>query len=255
MLKRNKKRADSVVESAERQVGYRAQPERRSAFNTRKEYHGQPWGGMFVQRILTDAYGAEPEVSFASTVTALGYYAQRNRLYARKVRRGDIVFFNFATDPRHPFEQPHIGVVVEVRDDGSFRTVEGETSPGVPQGSQLVDGVFYRERYRTDILAVVRPKPRPVPRTVKPVDGERATVKMSYFESNPKTVRRVVETVQLALNRARPAFTFNRGRKDGTFRSALGVYARETGTVQNRGEIDYNVLDRLGEETGTFTVE
>lgn len=61
MLKRNKKRGDSIVEAARKQVGYRAQPNRQSAFATRKEYLGLPWNGAFVQRILTTAFDAEPE--------------------------------------------------------------------------------------------------------------------------------------------------------------------------------------------------
>ena len=249
MRKQNKKRADSIVEVARKQVGYRAQPERRAAFQP-KIYSGKPWNGMYVDRVLREAFGGEPEVSFYSTVTALGYYTQKNRLYHKRVAPGDIVFYNFATDPMQPFEQPHVGIVVETRPDGSFRVVEGETSTGMPQGSQVADGVFVRTRYRTDILGTVRPQPRIVPT----VNGEPATVKMSYFESNGKTVARAVETVQRALNRVRPAWTFNRGKRDGVFKSAFGRYARETGAVENRGEITERVLHTLGDETG-LTVE
>lgn len=249
MLNRKRRaRTEAIIEAARRQVGYHAQPQKQNAFEPRRT--AKDWNGSFVNHVLRDAFNTHPEVSFVSTVTALGYYARTNGLY-RKVRPGDVVFFNFSTDGAEWDHQPHVGVCVEVSPDGSFRTVEGQTFSGKPQGVQLADGVHERVRYGTDVLAVVRP----VPKTGTPATGERATVKMSYFESNPKTRRRVVETVQLALNRARPALTFNRGRKDGTFRSALGVYARETGTVQNRGEIDYVVLNRLAEETGEFALE
>ena len=77
---------------------------------------------------------------------------------------------------------------------------------------------------------------------------------MRYFDSNGKTVARAVETVQRALNRVRPAWTFNRGKRDGVFKSAFGRYARETGAVENRGEITERVLHTLGDETG-LTVE
>ena len=252
MLKRNKKRGDSIVEAARKQVGYRAQPNRQSAFATRKEYLGLPWNGAFVQRILTTAFDAEPEVSFVSTVSALSYYIKANRLYlkTRTARPGDVVFFNFATDPQHMFEQPHVGFVTEIRADGSIRTIEGETSPGTPQGSQLADGVFERVRWPAEIIGFVRPEPR------RPVtaSGERPHLKMSYFESNGKTVARAVETVQIALNLVRPAWSFNRGKRDSLFKAILGTYGRETGTVEARGETSYRVLRTLADETG-FTLE
>lgn len=234
----------SIIEQAQRHVGYRSQPERRSAMQLR-EYLGKPWNGTFIDRVLHDAFGDFAEVRFVSTVAALGYYTYRNRLY-RKPKAGDIVFFNFASNPQEAFEQPHVGVVIEVKKDGSFRTVEGETSPGTPQGSQLADGVFERVRYLSDVIGFVRPKPRTVP--LNP--SEVGTVKMSYFESNGETVKRAVRTVQVALNRVRPKLWFTEGKRDGRFKSALGMYARETGTVGNRGEITMPVLQTLGDETG-----
>lgn len=248
----NRKRAstvDRIIEEAERHVGYRSQPERRSAFQL-KQYLGRPWSGTFVDRVLHDALGDFAEVRFISTVSALSYYVNRNGLYT-KPRRGDVVFFNFSADSLQPFEQPHVGIVTEVKPDGSFETVEGETSPGTPQGSQLADGVFRRVRYPTDAIGFVRPGVR-TPTVDLSSDN---LVKMSYFDSNPSTKARAVETVQLALNRARPAFTFNRGKRDGAFRSALGLFARETGTVQNRGEVTHDVLHTLSTATGSFDVE
>lgn len=243
--RRNRERRDRIVEAARRQVGYRSFPERRSAFTDGTPFTGKPWNGVFLQRILTEAFETEPEVNFVSTVTALGFYSARNGLY-RKPRVGDIVFFNFATDPARWYEQPHAGVVVEVKPDGSFRTVEGETGPGVPQGSQLVDGVFERNRYGTDILAVVRPAAR----TVNAASAERESLRMRYFESNGKTVARAVETVQRALNRVNGSWTFNRGKRDGLFKSVLGLYGRENGLPDSRGEIERRVLKRLADETG-----
>jgi hypothetical protein len=240
-----------IVEAAQRQVGYHAQPEKRSAFSPRT-YEGTEWNGSFVNRILTDAFGTAPEVSFQSTVAALAYYTTRNRLY-RKPRVGDIVFFNFSADPGEWDRQPHVGVVTELRADGSFRTVEGQTFSGKPQGIQLADGVHERVRYGTDVLGFVRPRP-----ARKVTAGETVTVRMSYFDSNGKTVARAVETVQTALGTVRPEWMptgrgkdglFNRGKRDGVFKSAFGAFARETGEVRNRGEITYPALQNL-EETG-----
>lgn len=249
MLNRNRKaRATAVVDAARTQVGYHAQPSKQNGFSPRG-YNGKDWNGAFIDRILRTAFEGEPEVSFLSTVTALGYYAARNGLY-RKPRVGDVVFFNFATDPAEWDHQPHAGIIIEVKPDGSFRTVEGQTYSGKPQGVQLADGVQERDRHVTDALAFVRPAPR----TVNPSEPT-ALVKMSYFTSNPKTAARATETVQLALNRIRPALSFNQGRRNGVFKSAFGLYARETGTVTNRGELDHGVLNRLAEETGMFDFE
>jgi hypothetical protein len=249
VLKRTNKYADSIVEQAKRHVGYRAQPNRQSAFQL-PTYGGRPWGGTFIDRVLHDAFGDFSEVRFVSTVTALGYFVKRNRVYL-KPRRGDVVFFNFATDPQHAFEQPHIGVVVEVNTNGSIRTVEGETSPGTPQGSQLVDGVFERTRWPVEVLGYVRP----VPRKIEPSNDEPQKIKMSFFNSNPKTQARAVATVQTALNKVRPAWMFNRGKKNGEFKAAFGTYARETGWVENRGELLHGPLTTLADETGTFELE
>lgn len=253
--RRAKADAAQIVEQARRHVGYRSQPERRSAFAL-KQYSGKPWNGTFVDRVLHDALGNFAEVRFISTVAALSYYVTRHRVY-QKPRVGDIVFYNFSTDPQQPFEQPHVGIVTEISpkvrgESFSFRAIEGETSPGTPQGSQLSDGVFERVRHRADVLGFVRPVPRKV--TVNWDDEKLPTVKMSYFESNGKTVARAIETVQKALNRVRPAVTFNRGKRDSSFRAGLGMYARETGTVENRGEIKATVLQTLSDEAGAFEV-
>jgi hypothetical protein len=77
---------------------------------------------------------------------------------------------------------------------------------------------------------------------------------MSYFESNPKTKARAVSIVQTALNRV-TGTPFYRGRWDAETKSAFGTYARQGGTVENRGEVTYAVLQRLADETGTFTME
>lgn len=245
-------RAEQIVSAARKQVGYRAFPERRSAFTDGTPYTGKPWNGVFIQRILSEAFDGEPEVNFVSTVTALGYFATRNRVYRKRLVVGDIVFYNFASDPNRWYEQPHIGVIVEVKPDGSFRAVEGETGPGTPQGSQLVDGVFIRDRQPFDVLGTVRPEPA---RTPTVASTEPARIRMQYFESNGKTVARTVETVQLALNRIRPALSFNRGKRDGAFRSGLGLYARESGFVENRGEVTAPVLRKLGTDTGLLELE
>jgi hypothetical protein len=251
----NRKRRETaaqIVAEAMRHVGYRSQPNRQSAFQL-PGYKGEPWNGTFVDRVLHDAFGDFAEVRFVSTVTALGYYVKRNRVF-QKPQVGDIVFFNFATDPLHAFEQPHIGIVTEIKpvEHGAFRTVEGETAPGTPQGSQLVDGVFERTRYLHDVIGFVRPT---VMKNVDTGTEEPQTVKMGYFTSNPKTRARAIETVQRALNRVRPSWSFNQGKKDGEFKSAFGLYARESAWVRNRGELDAAVIQNLADRTGEFAVE
>lgn len=241
--------AERIVDAARKQLGYHAQPQKRNGFAPAR-YDGHEWNGAFVQHVLRDAFDGEPEVSFLSTVTALSYFAARNRLY-RKPRVGDIVFYTFSADPGEWDRQPHIGVVTELRPDG-FRAIEGQTFSGKPQGIQLADGVHERDRHVSDILAVVRPVPA---RTVTAANGEPARLKMSYFDSNGKTVARAVETVQLALNRARTAWSFNRGKRDSLFRSAFGAYSRENGHVENRGELTAPTLRTLGAETGVFELE
>lgn len=238
-----------VIAQAQRHVGYRSQPQRKSAFQL-GPYLGQPWNGTFIDRVLHDAFGDFAEVRFLSTVTALSFYVKANRVY-QKPRPGDIVFFNFATDTQHAFEQPHIGVVTEVRADGSFRTVEGETTPGTPQGSQLADGVFERLRYSDDVIGFVRPRPQTVNRLTAETYPK---LKMSYFDSNPKTKARAVALVQTALHRA-TGKTFRQGKANGETKAALGAYARDRGVVENRGEFSHTALNVLADFTDEFQLE
>lgn len=245
------RQAQSIIDAARSHVGYRSQPERRSAFQI-GGYVGQPWNGTFVDRVLHDTIGSPfAEVRFISTVTALGYFVKRNRVY-QKPRPGDVVFFNFATDTQRAFEQPHVGIVTEVNVDGSFRTVEGETAPGTPQGSQLPDGVFERLRWPADVVGFVRPKGQE--RTVDGAPKEPSKLRLSFFNSNPKTKARAVETVQRALFRA-TGVKLNRGKLDPLMKSEFGQYARERGTVANRGELDRVPLVNLADFTGEFEVD
>jgi len=252
ILNRNReRRAASIISEASKHLGYRSQPERRSAFQL-KPYVGKPWNGTFVDRVLHDAFGDFAEVRFVSTVTALSYFVKKNRVY-QKARPGDIVFFNFATDPQNMFEQPHVGVVVSVESNGSIRTIEGETSTGKPQGSQLADGVFERVRWPAEILGFVRPEPLNRNRST----GKRPVLKLSYFESNPKTKARAVETVQRAMAHA-TGETFggsNRGKYNGETKSVIGRYAREVGKIENRGNLDGALLQTLADQTGEFDIE
>ena len=251
LLNRNRERAarvDAIVTEAKRHVGYRSRPDRQSAFQI-QGLGGKPWNGTFVDRVLHDAIGSPfAEVRFLSTVTALSYYVKRNGVY-QKPKVGDVVFYNFASDPARWEEQPHVGIVTEVKPNGVFLAIEGETAPGTPQGSQLVDGVFERTRHVTDTIGFVRP----VGQTVLSTD-EPSKIKESYFTSNPKTKARAVETVQRALNRA-TGKVFNRGKWDTETKSAVGVYAREHGEVANRGEITNRTLTLLSDFTGEFEVE
>lgn len=248
----NRKRAARtarIIEEAERHVGYRSQPNRDSAFQL-KPYGGQAWNGTFIDRVLHDALGDFPEVRFLSTVTALGYFVKRNRVY-RKPRPGDIVFFNFSADTLAPFEQPHVGVVVEVRENGRIHTIEGMVNAGTPQGSQLADGVFRRVRYTAEAIGFVRPELQPHPEfSTEPSPA----LKMSYFNSNPKTKARAIEAMQKALHRVTGA-KFNPGKFDGETKAVLGVFSRERGSVENRGELTNINLTQLADMTDHFTVE
>lgn len=247
----NRKRAriaEAIVDRAEDHVGYRANPNRQSRIQI-PAYNGRPWAGSFVDLVLQEAFGGLPEVRFISTVTALGYYVKANRVYL-KPQRGDIVFYNFATDPALMFEQPHVGIVVELKPNGVFTAIEGETSPGTPQGSQLADGVFLRERHIADAIGFVRPRARG---TVT-ADAEPVKVRMAYLNSNPKTRAKAVANIQAALNRVIGG-KFTQGRLDRETRSKFGAYSRERGIIENRGDLDYRSLTQLADETGALDIE
>jgi hypothetical protein len=86
---------------------------------------------MFVSRCFHDAGLPLPASSpkgFAWTPSGVAWFKQQGRWYngTAGIAAGDVVFFDFQTGDTFPVD--HVGIVESVNADGSFNTIEGNTS-------------------------------------------------------------------------------------------------------------------------------
>lgn len=236
-----------LVEVARTQLGYRAQPNRNSAFGRAARYNGTSWDGSFVDAMLHEA--GLRETSTVSTVNALQYYINRGRLREVRPKVGDLVFYGFSANGLYPNEQPHIGIVTDIshwKTDLTFRAIEGETATGSAKGSQEVDGVFERIRSKADVIGFVTPK-RPKLRTEVVETASLPKLRASYFASNPKTRSKAVQVLQVALSQQTDRVGFTNGVWDPYTQSTLDEFRRQNGLLGKTGppdEIDLRLLHR-----------
>lgn len=91
------------------------------------QFRDDPWCAMFVS-YCGDKTNA-PVGQFAWTVAQAKWFKQRGR-FDRKPRRGSLVFFDWGGS--HDLDRiDHVGVVEQVRKDGTLVTLEGNTSDRV----------------------------------------------------------------------------------------------------------------------------
>lgn len=158
-------KASDVVNVALKYRGVKANPPGSSnvIFNTR--YYGYPvydadaypWCVTFLWAIFDEAgasslfYGGGKTASCSSL---FGYYKNKGQTVDKtKGQTGDIIFMNFSGGT----STEHAGIVVSRNSDGSYSTVEGNTSD--PSGSQDNGGIVYQKtRYLQNIVGLARPQ-------------------------------------------------------------------------------------------------
>ncbi len=83
--------------------------------------------------------------------------AHGNVVDKKDIHVGDLTILNFSGTQ----DTQHVGLVTEVLKNGSFKTVEGNTSPG-EEGSQDAGGcVALKTRSVNQVVAVIRPQYKP----------------------------------------------------------------------------------------------
>lgn len=177
------------------------------------QLQGAAWCGAFVWWVLAQAgvtgLPSTPR-RFVYTPAGLADFAKAGRLVSAP-RPGDIVWFNFDTEPG----PEHVGLIVEVTGSGGLVTIEGNTSPD-NQGSQANGGgVYERHRSRALVCGIGRP-----PYTTPPTTVDNAGV---------TTTPRLTRLLQLA----KPMMHGDdvrrvQGRLAFTGRDADGVYGPRT---------------------------
>lgn len=89
-----------------------------------------------------------------ASCSVMGDYSIKKKMVIKKngaVRKGDLVLFDF----NHNGTSDHIGIVVSVNKDGTYTTIEGNTSGDNDTNG---GGVCERTRYKSQINYFVRPK-------------------------------------------------------------------------------------------------
>lgn len=115
----------AVVRTARSQLGVRERPNNRTRYGRWYGLDGQPWCAMFVSWVFTKAGHPLPGRGFAGVRAGAEAFRRRGQLH-RTPRVGDIWLHRGPT-----WQQDHTGIVVAVHPDGSFTTVEGNSSNAV----------------------------------------------------------------------------------------------------------------------------
>ena len=248
MFKRTHDGASQLIAAAEKHLGYQCRPGNDSYFGKTVGYNGLPWAGAFIDVVAREAGIQLPACVYPPS--GLGEFI-RQRAWRANPQPGDVVFFNFPTDDA--FGVPHVGLVTKTLDwrpDGYIETIEAQVNSGLPKASQLRDGVFRRVRSKHEVLGFGRPAYTPIPQepTGVPV--------IQLGNIRPGKRNREIELVQRALVQRVGMRPGKPGMFDGHAMLAFSHYQRVIGYagLDANGVPDLGSLQRLGRETGLFTV-
>ena len=118
-----------IIEIATAEIGYTETPanSNKTKFGEWFGYDGVPWCGMFVSWVYAQAGYPLGNIGFlkgfAGCQTAVAHFKKTGEITENPVP-GDIVFFDWNKDGRYD----HTGILVEITNNGSIRTIEGNTS-------------------------------------------------------------------------------------------------------------------------------
>lgn len=238
------------VDRALSYVGYTARPNRDNMFGELLNVNGEPWDGAFIDVVAKESGTPLPRITY--TLNGLSHFVKTGRLY-NKPRTGDIVFFE--TSAVNDYGTPHVGIVINTERhaiDGTFETVEGMTSSGMPKRSNTEEGVYKRIRSTHEVIGFGRPTFATASHTPTP---NNATVpKISAAQCRTGIKHKNVETVQLALGVLVKASGLPKGHFDTRTRLAYAKFQRSLGYPASRatGDVDFESLQRLASVTGLF---
>ena len=265
---------EQFISTVKSYVGFQSNAGMRNQFAAAVGYDGAPWAGAFIDVTARDASVKLP--SCVQTASALAEFIRDGQLRTKPLP-GDIVFFAAAEEfAASPFEMPHVGVVVDVREfhlTGKFLSVEGNTRGGNPKfASTQMDGVYQRIRHSTEVLAFARPlefegaarfqlltkviqKLRAAEVVSLSTVNNASTVNIAALRAGNRN--RQIETVQLALGLVTDIQDAARGVWDSSTETSYQRWQRSIGYIGKdaSGTPDRASLERLGSETGLFTVQ
>lgn len=146
--------ADKLIAAAASQIGYFVKPGGVTKFGS---WYGLPtgqWCAMFVSWAADQSGNADVIPKHAYTPSGVAWFKAQGQWHAgiSGIRRGDIVYFDFAGAP---YRVSHVGIVESVNSDGSFNTIEGNTSG--PTGDQRNGGLCARKTRKSYAVGYGRP--------------------------------------------------------------------------------------------------
>ncbi len=152
-----------VLEIARGEIGTVEKPAGSNNVKYNTDYYGYvvngsayPWCCAFIWWLFQKAEASEDFYGGQKTAycpTAMSWFKQRNAFYTSAYQVGDIAFFDFKGNG----VAAHIGIIEEVNADGTYTTIEGNTSATSDDNG---GAVMRRTRYAKNILGVGRPKYR-----------------------------------------------------------------------------------------------
>jgi hypothetical protein len=108
---------------------------------------GQPWCAYFVCFVLTLYYGGRAPFRMSGGCDELLAAAVRA---GRELPGPAVGALFFRLNPKDPTDAEHVGFVVDVHPDGTFDSIEGNTSPPATgtEGSRDGGGVYRHSRMK-----------------------------------------------------------------------------------------------------------
>ena len=149
--------AAKVLQIARAEIGTKESPANSNKVKYAKEYgmNGQPWCAMFVWWVFKHAgcpelfYGGKKS-AYCPTIADY-YIAKKQTVSKGSGKAGDIVLF----DGNKNNSSDHIGIIEKKNSDGTYTTIEGNTSlTNNANGGQ----VMRRTRKQSEISYICRPK-------------------------------------------------------------------------------------------------
>lgn len=147
---------NKIIEIAQAEIGYTETPNNMTKFGEWFGLNGVAWCGLFVSWVYAVAGYALGNVGyskgFAGCQTAYNHFKVSGEIVTKEqVQPGDIVLFDWG----HDGECDHTGIFVKDVGNGTFETIEGNTSfANQSNGGE----VMTRNRSYGSVKAFVHPK-------------------------------------------------------------------------------------------------
>lgn len=184
--------SNDIIQTAKKYIGTKEYPAGSNCVVFNKDYYGcnvkgdnYPWCATFVWDIfrLSNASNLFFDGKKTAYCPDIQNWGVRNNLIVPvdKAKQGDVVLFDFDGNKR----ADHVGFIFQNQGNGVFTTIEGNTSLTSNDNGGCV---MYRQRYKSQILAVIHPKYDVQVETNTP-SGEEYNMKQIQYGSKGKSVK------------------------------------------------------------------